>query len=87
MGLGATGGKGVAGGVLRTELMGDQDLARASMVSGAGMGEKGASGRPVSPSSEAIPVKGLATGPDCAETSLGTLPCEWTKRAGSVFPR
>lgn len=77
----------MAGGVLRTGLLGDEDLARGSMVGGAGMGEKRASGRPVPPSPEATPVKVLVTGPDCAETSLGTLPCEWTKRAGSVFPR
>lgn len=86
MGLGAMGGKGVAGEVLRTGLQGDENLARGFMVGGAGMDEKGALGRPVSPSPEAIPIKVLVTGPDCAEASLGTLPCEWTKRAGSVFP-
>lgn len=64
----------------------DEDQASAPVGSGAGIGEKGALGRPVSPSPRATPVKGLGAGPHRAEASPPAawpwIPCPARERSG-----
>lgn len=80
MGLEAMGGKGVAEGVLRTVLMRDDDQARGSMVSGAGVGKRRALGRPMCPGPQVILIKGASL-----PATWSWIPCPVSEQRGPAL--